>query len=263
MDDERGPRTALITGGSAGIGAALAEEFARNGHDLALVARREERLRELGGRLTEAYDVDVTVVVRDLAEPGAAESLYETLDDRDLTVDVLVNNVGIGTYGPFHASDPDRELDQLKLNVVTPVTLTRLYLSEFVARGRGGVLNVGSMAGFQPGPYMAGYYASKAYVNSFSQGVAEELRQTDVGVTVLCPGPVDTEFQSRAGMGDSRIGSYFTHSPEAVARAGYAGLQDGDRVVIPGLAMKGVYLLGRLTPRPLQRRVARWVNGDR
>jgi len=261
MDDS--PERALITGGSAGIGAALAEEFARHGTDLVLVARREERLREVGERLREGFGVDVTVVVRDLAEPGAAEALYETLDERDLRVDALVNNVGIGTYGPFHRSDADRELDQLKLNVVTPVTLSRLYLQEFVTRGRGWVLNVGSMAGFQPGPYMATYYASKAYVNSFSQGVAEELRETDVTVTVLCPGPVDTEFQDRAGMGDSEIGSRFAHSPAEVARAGHEGLLDGERVVIPGLAMKGLYYLGRLTPLPLQRRLARWANSDR
>jgi short-subunit dehydrogenase len=257
------PGRALITGGSAGIGAALAEEFASHGHDLALVARREERLREIGSRLGDEYGVDVTVVVRDLAEPGASEALYDTLDERDLRIDTLVNNVGIGTYGPFHASDPDRELDQLKLNVVTPVTLSRLYLEEFVGRGTGRVLNIGSTAGFQPGPYMAGYYASKAYVNSFSQAVAEELRETDVTVTVPCPGPVETEFQTRAGMGDSVIGSNFTHTPEAVARAGYAGVMDGDRVVIPGLPMKALYLLGRVTPLALQRRLARWVNSDR
>jgi short-subunit dehydrogenase len=261
MDDT--PGRALITGGSAGIGAALAEEFASHGADLVLVARREDRLREVGERLRDEHDVDVTVVVRDLAEPGAAEALYDTLQERDVTVDALVNNVGIGTYGPFHRSDADSELDQLKLNVVTPVTLSRLYLEEFVARGRGWVLNVGSMAGFQPGPYMATYYASKAYVNSFSQGVAEELRDTDVTVTVLCPGPVDTEFQDRAGMGDSEIGSRFAHTPQAVARAGYRGLLDGERVVIPGLAMKGLYYLGRLTPKPLQRRLARWANSDR
>jgi short-subunit dehydrogenase len=257
------PGRALITGGSAGIGTALAEEFASNGHDLALVARRETRLREIGTRLGEEYGVDITVVVRDLAEPGAAEALYDTLDDRDLRIDTLVNNVGIGMHGPFHASDPDRELDQVKLNVVTPLALSRLYLEEFVGRGHGRVLNVGSMAGFQPGPYMAGYYASKAYVNSFSQAVAEELRETTVTVTVLCPGPVETEFQARAGMDDSRIGSHFSHTPEAVARAGYDGLMDGDRVVIPGLMMKGLYLLGRLTPLALQRRLSRWANTDR
>ncbi len=261
MDEDTG--RALITGGSAGIGAALAEEFAGHGHDLALVARREDRLRELGTRLQGEYGVDVTVVVRDLAEPGAAEALYETLDECDLRVDTLVNNVGIGTYGPFHDSDPDRELDQLKLNVVTPVTLSRLYLAEFVTRGRGNVLNVGSMAGFQPGPYMSTYYASKAYVNSFSQAVAEELRATDVTVTVLCPGPVETEFQDRAGMGASAVGSRFVHSPEDVARAGYEGLQDGERVVIPGVAMKLLYYAGRLTPVPIQRRLARWANSDR
>ncbi len=261
MDED--PGRALITGGSAGIGAALAEEFASHGHDLALVARREDRLRDVGTRLGNEYGVDVTVVVRDLVESGAAEALYGALDERDLRIDTLVNNVGIGTYGPFHASDPDRELDQLKLNVVTPVTLSRLYLEEFVARGRGSVLNVGSMAGFQPGPYMSTYYASKAYVNNFSQALSEELRETDVTVTVLCPGPVDTEFQDRAGMGASEIGSRFAHSAEAVARAGYAGLRDGETVVIPGPTMTALYYLGRITPRPIQRRLARWANSDR
>jgi short-subunit dehydrogenase len=260
MDD---PGTALVTGGSSGIGAALAEEFARNGHDLVLVARREDRLTRLGGELSEDYDVHATVVVRDLDQDGAAQDLYDTLDERDVRVDVLVNNVGVGTYGPFQYADLDRERTQLRLNVQTTMELTRLYLDDFTERDDGTILNVGSTAGFQPGPKMAGYYASKAYVNSFTQAIAEELRGTGVSATVLCPGPVDTEFQSRAGMSHSKLGSNSASTPEAVAKAGYSGAMKGKPVVIPGLSMKALYLLGKVSPAFLQRRLASWVNGDR
>jgi len=251
--------TALITGASAGIGAALAREFARHGHDVVLVARREERLDTLAEDL-ERHGIRANVVAMDLAADGAPDRLWAVLDDRGITVDTLVNNVGIGTYGPFAESDLDEERTQLRLNVEVLVELSRQFLD---GRESGALLNVGSVAGFTPGPYMAGYYASKAYVDSFTQALAAEHRDSDVDVTVLCPGPTETEFQERAGMGDSAVGTYLFYTPEQVARAGYRGLRNGETVVVPGTVMKLLVALLRVVPRSLQRWGGRLVNGNR
>jgi short-subunit dehydrogenase len=253
------PGTALVTGASAGIGAALAREFAAHGHDVVLVARREERLRALAEEL-EAGGVRATPIAMDLDSASAALDLHEEVIDRGLDVDILVNNVGVGTYGPFADSDLDAERTQLRLNVVLPVELTRLFLDEFDDGGK--VLNLGSMAGRAPGPGLAGYYASKAYINSFTEAIAEELRG-DVDVTLVCPGPVDTEFAARAGMGESSVGSVSSSTPEAVAEAAYDGLMAGETVVVPSRAMRVVDLLARVAPRAVVRRVTQWVNSGR
>lgn len=255
--------TALITGASSGIGRELARQFARHGHDVVAVARSEDTLVEVADELESSYAVDVTPLPMDLDRDGASEALYDAVHERDLDVGILVNNVGIGTYGTFAESDLDEERTQLRLNVVTLVELTRLFLDDFTERDRGKILNVGSTAGFQPGPFMAGYYASKAYVNSFTEALADELRDTGVSATVLAPGPVDTNFQSRAGMEHSAVGSTYKQPVEDVAKAGYTGTMKGKAVVVPGLPMKALWLLSRVTPRPILRRVARRVNGDR
>jgi short-subunit dehydrogenase len=254
---ERG--TALITGASAGIGAALAREFATHGHDVVLVARRKERLERLASEL-EARGVTATTIAMDLDDAAAAIELHEAVSERGLDVDILVNNVGVGTYGPFADSDLDAERTQLRLNVVLPVELTRLFIDEL--QGGGKLLTVGSMAGMAPGPGLATYYASKSYVNSFTQAIAEELRG-DVGVTLVCPGPVDTEFADRAGMGESTVGAISSNTPENVAAAAYDGLMAGETVVVPSRAMRVVDLLCRIAPRSVIRRVARWVNSGR
>jgi short-subunit dehydrogenase len=258
-----GAKTALVTGASAGIGRELAREFAAGGYDLVVVARREDRLEDLADELEEAHGTTTSLVAMDLDEVGAAADLQAAVDDRGGRVDALVNNVGVGTYGPFQEADVEAELTQLRLNVELPVHLTRLYLPRMVDRDEGTVLNVASLSAFQPGPKMAGYYASKAYLLSFSEAIATELRDTGVSVTALCPGPVDTEFQERADMADSRVGSTFSHTAAAVAAAGYRGAMAGDPVVVPGLPMKLLYLGSRLSPRVLQRRTAAWINADR
>jgi len=253
------PGTALITGASAGIGAALARVFADHGHDVVVVARRQERLQELATEL-ETEGVTATPIVMDLDDAAAAQDLHETVTGRGLDIDILVNNVGVGTYGPFADSDIDAERTQLRLNVVLPVELTRLFLDEFEDGGK--ILNLGSMAGMAPGPGLSGYYASKAYVNSFTEAIAEELRDS-VDVTLVCPGPVDTEFTERAGMSDSAVGSVASNTPEAVAGAAYAGLMAGETVVIPSRAMRVIDVLSRLAPRPVVRRLTRWANSGR
>lgn len=254
----------LITGASAGIGLALAREFAHNGDNVVLVARREEKLQETAERFEREHDVTAHIVVLDLAVPEAPERLYEIVRERDLRVDVLVNNVGIGTQGRFVDIDLQRERDQLRLNVVTPTVLAKLFGREMADRGDGGILNVSSSAAFQPGPYMAVYYASKAYLLSLSEALYEEFRAEGVTVTALCPGPVPTEFQERAGNTDAPIGQeeglIRWQCVDAVARAGYEGLMNGRAVVIPGLDYKFFERLTRVTPRPLRRRLAANLN---
>jgi short-subunit dehydrogenase len=252
--------TALVTGASAGIGRALSVEFAANGHDVALVARREDELRALADRLEDDHDVSAHVLVKDLATRAAPGELYEETEARDIEVDVLVNNVGIGTQGAFVDNDPGRELDQLQLNVVTPTQLTHRFGGDMADCGRGGILNVASTAAWFPGPFMAIYYASKAYMKTFSEGIAEELRPEGVDVTVLCPGPVDTEFQARADNEDTPLGSGEMQDVEMVASAGYEGLQDGETVVVTGWKYKLLTKLSGVLPSRLKRNSAKNLN---
>jgi short-subunit dehydrogenase len=250
--------TALITGASAGIGRALARRFARAGHDVILVARREEKLREVADSLEDQYRITASVVVQDFTESNGPEQLYETVHERDLDVGVLVNNVGIATQGKFTDIDLDR--DQLQLDVVTPTVLSKLFGRDMAERGHGKILNVASSAAFQPGPFMAVYYASKAYVLSFSEAIAEELREEGVTVSVLCPGPVDTEFQERATMTDTPLGSGPMQDVESVANVGYEGLMDEKTVIVPGVGYKLLWHTVGLVPRPLVKKTARWLN---
>jgi short-subunit dehydrogenase len=252
--------TALITGASAGIGEALAEEFTANGHDVVLVARREAELQRVADRLESDHGVAAHVVVQDLASRAAPYELYEETAERGIRVDVLVNNVGIGTQGAFVENDLERELDQMQLNMVTPTQLTHLYGGDMVDRGAGGILNVASTAAWFPGPYMAIYYASKAYMKSFSEAIAEELRPEGVDVTALCPGPVETEFQGRAGNEDTPLGSGGMQDVETVASSGYEGLQTGETVVVTGLKYKFLTKASGVLPSSYTRKQAKELN---
>jgi len=252
--------TTLITGASAGIGEALAEEFAANGHDVVLVARREAELQRVATRLESTHGVEAHVITKDLASRAAPYELHEETTERGIQVDVLVNNVGIGTQGQFVGNDLDRELDQLQLNVVTPTQLTHLYGGEMAERGVGGILNVASTAAWFPGPFMAVYYASKAYVKNFSEGIAEELRSEGVDVTVLCPGPVDTEFQARADNEDTPLGRGEMQPVEMVASAGYDGLRGGETVVVTGWKYTLLTKASNVVPNRLTRQSARALN---
>lgn len=252
--------TALITGASAGIGRALAGEFAANGHDVVLVARREDRLESIADGLADEHGVDARVVARDLATPGAPRALHEETCERGIQVDVLVNNVGIGNQGAFVENDVERELDALQLNVVVPTHLTHLYGGEMADRGSGGVLNVASTAAWFSGPYMATYYASKAYLKRFSEAVGAELRPEGVTVTALCPGPVETEFQERAGNEDTPLGSGEMQDVEAVAGAGYEGLQAGEDVVVVGWTYRLLTRISNVLPNAFTRRQAADLN---
>jgi uncharacterized protein len=229
-------KTALITGASAGIGVDLAECFARDGYDLILTARSEGALREVADRLTNAHRVNATPVAQDLGQIGAGAKLAEAIRQRGLNVDVLVNNAGYGSAAAFSESTIATELGMIDLNIRALVELTHLYWSDMLAKGSGGVLNVASTAAFQPGPLMATYYASKAFVLSFSEALWEEARGTGVHVSCLCPGPTVSKFRARAGTDKKRLSrTGKPMSAASVAELGYRAWKDDKRVEVTGL----------------------------
>jgi short-subunit dehydrogenase len=241
-------RVTLITGASAGIGTELARVFASNGHRVALVARRADRLKTLSGEITAAGGAAPIVISCDLEQPDAGDKIAAALTAEDVEVEFVVNNAGFGLFGNAIEMDRVEQLGIIALNI-RAVTDLSLRFSEQLIRHRGGILNVGSIAGFLPGPGMAVYYASKAYVLSFSEALRRELAPRGVRVTVLCPGPVPSEFQARAGFEPGFDSAVLNVSASDVAQAGYRGLMANKRAVLPGLGIKIVPFLLRLFPR--------------
>ena len=255
--------TALVTGASGGIGEELARLFAADGHDLVLLARSRDKLARLSEELEGKHGVGARVVASDLARPEAPREVFEELKSAGVTVDALVNNAGFGSYGLFAETDLKSELDMLQVNVVALTHLTKLFLPGMIARRRGYVMNVASTAAFQPGPLMAVYYASKAYVLSLSEALSNECEGTGVVVSALCPGPTETGFVAAAGMGDSKLFDRAVMDARTVAVEGYRGLFAGRAIVIPGLRNN---LLARsigLFPRGLVTKVVRGIQGKR
>lgn len=241
----------VITGASSGIGAALARVFARNGFALALVARRADRLDALADEIAAGGAPRPIVIVADLVSPGAAARIGQALSAQGAEPQYVVNNAGFGLVGLAINRDRDEALAMIDLNVRALTELSLAFVDS-LARHRGGLLNIGSIAGFLPGPGMAVYYATKAYVLSFSEALHSELKARGVRVTVLCPGPVPTEFAARAGVSGGRLASgIFTQNAEMVAEAGFRGLMRGQRTVVPGLTNKLVTLGVRVVPRRL------------
>jgi short-subunit dehydrogenase len=241
-------RVTLITGASAGIGTELARVFASNGHRVALVARRADRLAALADEIAAAGKAAAIVIPCDLAQPDAGDKIAAALAAAGVEVEYLVNNAGFGLFGNAIELDRAEQLGIIAVNIRTMTDLS-LRFADHLIRHRGGILNVGSIAGFLPGPGMAVYYASKAYVLSFSEGLRGELAPRGVRVTALCPGPVPSEFQARAGYQPGFDSAVLNVSARKVADAGYRGLMANRRVVLPGLGIKIVPLLLRLFPR--------------
>ena len=243
--------TALITGASSGIGLELARIFAREGYSLALVARDRTRLEKLAAELKPA---SVQVIAKDLSQPDVPQEIHRQVP----SVDVLVNNAGFSDFGKFAETSLSEELKMIQVNMTAPVILTKLYLSGMIAARKGRIMNVASTAAFQPGPLMAAYYASKAFLLSFSEAIANELEGTGVTVTALCPGPTATEFQERAKMQDSGLvkGKKIMDA-RTVAEAGYRGLMAGKTIVIPGLKNKLLAQSIRISPRNMVTKVVR------
>ena len=230
--------TALITGASSGIGEELAELFARDKSSLILVARSEDKLRSLAERLTKTYGIQTLVLPSDLSRPQAAQSLFEAVTTAGWTVDCLVNNAGFGGLGYFEEMSPSLLSDMIQVNVLALTELTRLILPGMVARQRGQILNVASTASFQPGPNAAVYYASKAYVRFFSEGLQTELAGTGVTVSCLAPGPTKTDFNTVAKMEETPVFRFNSMEVQPVALAGYNAMRAGRTLVVPGLVNK-------------------------
>jgi short-subunit dehydrogenase len=244
----------LITGASAGIGVELAREFARNGHALALVARRKDRLNALADEIGLSGGHKPIVIAADLLERNAVREIAQVLEAMGAEPQYVVNNAGFGLVGVAAHLDRAEQTAMVDLNVRSLTDLSLAFVDS-MARHRGGLMNVGSMAGFLPGPGMAVYYATKAYVLSLSEALHSEFKHRGVKVTVLCPGPVPTEFAARAGIKEGLAPGFLTQSVIAVARAGYRGLMSGRRVVVPGLVNKLVALAIRMIPTGLLLRV--------
>jgi short-subunit dehydrogenase len=250
---------ALVTGASSGIGTEIAKLLAARGYALVLVARRNNRLVAVADELAEQHGVRAEVIAADLSKPTPRGKIQARIGELGLEVDVLVNNAGFATGGePFHEADPDREIEQVRVDVEAVVALTSAFLPAMVQRGRGAILNVASTAGMQPIPYSAGYSAAKAYVLTFSEAIHQEVCSRGVTVTALAPGPVDTDFWQIAGW-EVQGGKSFERtvpgtliSPAQAARAGVEGLERGERVVVPGLPIRAAMLASRYIPHALK-----------
>lgn len=242
-------KVALITGASQGIGYELAKICAREEHDLILIARDKPRLQLIAKELAREFSIAVHVIPKDLAESQSPAQIYSAVQRQGLQVDMLINNAGFGNLGPFLETPWQKESDMIALNIAALTELTSLFAKDMVSRKEGKILNVSSLAAFFPGPYMSVYYATKAYVLSFSLALSRELKGTGVTVTTLCPGPTHSEFQKRAGIRDVSIFKSGVMSTERVAQAGYRGMSRGKVIVIPGLKNKLSVFLARFVPR--------------
>jgi uncharacterized protein len=253
-------QTCLITGASGGIGYELAKLFAVDHYNLVLVARGGEALNQLAAELQTQHGVRVTVVPLDLLEAPAARFLFDQMQREGIHVDILVNNAGFGVFGEFVQMPEAEIVGQIELNVTALTRLTRLFLGPMLERRRGRIMNVASTAAFQPGPLMAVYYATKAYVLSFSEALANELRGSGVSVTCFCPGATNTGFARRAGLEGSRLFKQIgAMNVQTVARDGYRGLMAGRTVVISGMHNWLVAKAVNFAPRGVVTAISRWI----
>ncbi len=253
----------LITGASSGIGLEFAKIFAREGHNLILVARSENTLKILAEELTKEYDVEIKVIVKDLEYYSSPTEIYDEIKRDNINVNILVNNAGFGTYGKFNYTDLDKELRMIQVNITALTHLTKLFLKDMVENNSGRILNIASVAAFQPGPLMAVYYASKAYVLSFSEAIAEELKDTKIKVTTLCPGPIKTNFSKIADTNNVRVFNENIPTAKEVAEYGYRALYNNKRVVVYQLKYKTAVQLIRFMPRKLVTRILKKIQESR
>ena len=249
--------TVLITGASSGIGREFSRLFAEKGYRLVITARREKNLTEL----KEMYpENNVEVIPCDLGSEAGAEYLYNEIKKRNIKVDILINNAGFGLFGVFYETDIEKEKKMIDLNIKALVELSKYFLQEMLERDSGKILNVASIAAFQPGPYMSVYYASKAFVLSFSEALRNEVRNTGVNISVLCPGPVETEFEKSSELTKSKLFSKLKPvTAEKVAYAGYRGLMKNRAVIIPGFINRAAITAGTFVPTGLKINIARKI----
>ena len=254
---------ALVTGASSGLGYDFCHLLAREGYDLVVVARREELLKELAESIQEKYGRMVSVIPMDLTEENAAEKLHQSISERELKINILINNAGVGRFGKFHEMDDQENENMIKLNILSLTSLTRLFVKDMVEAGNGRVLNVASLAAFQPaGPKFAVYYASKAYVLSFTRSLRAELKGTGVSITALCPGPTETEFGDDDDVQSTRMFNILpTTSSQQVVEAGYKALMKNKATVVPGFMNKLMAIGGELPPRQIAVQINKFLLG--
>lgn len=246
------PKYALITGGSEGIGLELAKLFAQDGYNLILVARNSNDLEEVAKKLQHEHGVSVHTIAKDLISHNAAFEVYDEVKASGIPIDVLVNNAGQGVYGEFIHNDIQKELDIIQLNIGAYVILTKCFLRDMAERNEGKILNVGSIAGEMPGPWQAVYHGTKAFVHSWSEGLRNELKDTNINLSILVPGATDTDFFSKADMEDSKIYEDANLSdPAKVARDGYEGLMKGEHKIVSGFKNKSMVGLSQVIPDPM------------
>jgi uncharacterized protein len=256
-------QTALITGASSGIGLELARIFASKGINLILVSRNLIELSRLKSELNEKYKIYVEEIEKDLSVPGAARQIFDEVKNLNFDVDYLVNNAGFGDYGLFHKSDWDKQERMINVNMLALTQLTHLFLPYMIKKKSGKILNVASTAAFQPGPLMSVYYASKAYVLSFSEAIADELKGTGITITTLCPGPTKSGFQKTANMERANLVRGNLPTPKKVAEYGFAAMMKGKRVAIEGLKNKELIFLSRMATRKMVIKTVRKMNEER
>ncbi|WP_064092898.1 SDR family NAD(P)-dependent oxidoreductase [Rossellomorea aquimaris] len=253
-------KTVLITGASSGIGLHFSHKFAESGHDVILVARSEEKLRSLAGELESQYGVKAIVVLSDLSKPEASKRLYDEVTTQGLQVDLLINNAGFGLFGEFEQTDVSKELDMIQVNITALTELSKYFGKDMVRRKQGKILNVASTAAFQPGPLMAVYYATKAYVLSFSEALANEWEPHGVKVMALCPGATQTGFSNVAELESSKLFQSGVMSVEEVVEAGYSDMMTKNKtVIIPGFKNRVLTKTIRFIPRKMVTNIVRKV----
>lgn len=250
----------IITGASCGIGYELAGLFARDNKNLIIVARNEAKLEEIKMDFEKKYDISVIPLALDLTIENDVDYLYEYVEKSNIIVDNLINNAGVGTFGEFTKVETDKDLDMIMLNVYALTKLMKLFLPDMVKRNRGGILNVASTAAFGVGPIMSVYYATKSYVLSLTESIREELLGTNVKISALCPGPVETEFQKRAGVKKAGIAKGYMMNAEDVARYGYREYHKGKAVIIPGIKNKVLVNSFRFIPRNIIGKISYKLN---
>ena len=252
----------LITGASKGIGRALAYEFAKHGYDLVITARHEDLLTELAAEISSLYPIQINTIALDLSYPKATEKLITDIAEKGLFIDCLVNNAGIGSLGDFASLDSKTLNELLQINIVALTELTRHYAQQFLILNKGKILQVASIAGFQPGPKMAAYYASKAYVISLSQALGYELKHSGVSLSILCPGPTETNFWDRQNLNKTRLAKGYIGlmSAKKVAEIAYKGLQKNKRFIIPGFLNKFFTFANTFMPSSVSMWVVRFFH---
>lgn len=237
-------KTVLITGASSGIGRELSKFFAKDNYNLILTARNEQKLNDIAEKLTESYNSQITIIKKDLSKADSAEELYKEIKSRNLEIDILINNAGFGKSGPFCSGDTETYSEMIRLNILSLTILTKLFLKDMIKKGSGKILNVASTGAYVPGPYTAVYYATKAYVLSFTEAISNETKNTGINISVLCPGPTLSGFAERAGRENSKIAM----SSESVARIAYKGLIKNKKLIIPGFTNKMAVFFSKLLP---------------